>query len=275
MSFHCDVCCTTLQTEKSYQKHLQTASHKARADPQSKTYKCECGKSYASAPSLCFHRRHCMEAQNARIATLPLEEQVVEMRDQIKAQDAKIQEMQNQINQLLEIASSKPVATTTIETQNNITNNIETQNNTTIENVSIHINAFGEEDLSYLTDRIITRCVDRIYKSVPAIVELIHFDPSKPQNNNIKITNKKLPYASVMGDNNQWKMINRKDAIETMITNGYNVLEEKYPDIKQALNEKRQQHFEAFQSRFEDQDKEIMKQLKTDVELMLINWNRT
>jgi hypothetical protein len=42
------------------------------------------------------------------------------------------------------------------------------------------------------------------------------------------------------------------------------------PDIKQALNEKRQQHFEAFQSRFEDQDKEIMKQLKTDVELMLI-----
>jgi 5-methylcytosine-specific restriction protein A len=119
MSFHCDVCCTTLQTEKSYQNHLQTASHKARTDPHTRTYKCECGKSYSASKSLWLHRQTCTVSLEAKATSLPLEQQVDAMRDQIKAQDRKNEEMQNQINQLLDIASSKPVAAANCETQNN------------------------------------------------------------------------------------------------------------------------------------------------------------
>ena len=58
------------------------------------------------------------------------------------------------------------------------------------------INAFGKENVEYLDDKTIAACIERVYKSIPAILEKIHFDPKHPENHNIKITNKKLPYAS-------------------------------------------------------------------------------
>ena len=74
-----------------------------------------------------------------------------------------------------------------------------------------------------------------------------------------------------MGDNRKWKTVDRKDAIETMVFNGYNLLDEKYPETKMELSERKQEHFEGFQNRFEEEDKDLRKQLKTDVELLVLN----
>jgi hypothetical protein len=167
-------------------------------------------------------------------------------------------ELRAQIATLLEKNSTN--------TTNNTTN-IETQNNT----INIHINAFGQENIDYLDEKTIVSCIGRIYKSVPAILEKIHFDPEHPENHNIKITNKKLPYASVMGDNQKWKTVDKKDAIETMVFNGYNLLDEKYMNSKTDLSERKQEHFEGFQDKFESEDKDLRKQLKTDVELLVLN----
>ena len=110
-----------------------------------------------------------------------------------------------------------------------------------------------------------------MYKSIPSLLEKIHFDPKHPENHNIKITNKKLPYASIMGDNKKWKTVDRKDAIETMVLNGYNMLDEKYAENKEKVPALKQQNFEGFQSKFESEDKELMKQIKTEVDMMVLN----
>jgi hypothetical protein len=115
------------------------------------------------------------------------------------------EEMRAQIALLLETHASEGNTHTSGNQTNNIENqtNIENQNN--IENqtnnntINIHINAFGKENTDYLDDQAIVECIDRIFNSVPAILKRIHFDPDHPENHNIKITNKKLPYASVMG----------------------------------------------------------------------------
>ena len=55
----------------------------------------------------------------------------------------------------------------------------------------------------------------------------------------------------------KWKTVDRKDAIETMVLNGYNMLDEKYAENKEKLPSSKQQNFEGFQSRFESEDKDI------------------
>jgi hypothetical protein len=172
-------------------------------------------------------------------------------------------ELRSQINMLLEKYAGMNHNTTT----NNNTQNIETQNN----HITIQINAFGNENIDYLDDNTIAKCIERVYKSIPALIEKIHFNPDHPENHNIKITNKKLPYAVVMGNNQKWKTVDRKDAIETMVHNGYTLLEEKYPETRTLLSEKKQERFEEFQGKFQNEDKDLHKQLKQDVELMVLN----
>ena len=68
--------------------------------------------------------------------------------------------------------------------------------------------------------------------------------------------------------------VNKNDskyAIETMVAKGYNFLDEKYADTKGRLSKRRQQHFEGFQDKFADEDKEMHKQLMTNVELLVLN----
>jgi hypothetical protein len=166
--------------------------------------------------------------------------------------------MKEQINKILE----KHAGTT----NNTNSHNIETQ-----QNINININSFGKENTEYIDDKAILACISKVYKSIPSLLEKIHFDPKHPENHNIKITNKKLPYASVMGNNQKWKTVDRKDAIETMVINGYNMLDEKYAENKEKIPASKQQNFEGFKNKFESEDKDLMKQVKTEVDMMVLN----
>jgi hypothetical protein len=170
-------------------------------------------------------------------------------------------ELRSQIALLLDKHACQPTTT-----NNNSTQNIDTQNN-----IHIHINAFGHENLEYLDKKDILECISRVYKSVPALLEKIHFDPNHPENHNIKITNRKLPYAEVMDTKQKWKTMNKKEAIESMVINGYNFLDENYDDVKVNLSSSKKQGFEGFQDKMNDQDPRTMKQIKSDVEIMVMN----
>lgn len=74
-----------------------------------------------------------------------------------------------------------------------------------------------------------------------------------------------------MGNNQKWKTVDRKDAIETMVLNSYNMLDEKYIENKDKLPAGKQQNFEGFQTKFESEDKDVMRQIKTDVDMMVLN----
>ena len=176
--------------------------------------------------------------------------------------------MKAQISLLLDQQASTRGNTTTNTNSNNTT--IDTQNN-----ITIQINSFGQENTEYIDDKAILQCIDRVYKSIPALLQKIHFYPQHPENHNIKITNKKLPYASVMGDNKKWKTIDRKDAIDKMVTNGYYILDEKYENNKEKFDSRKQENFESFKNNFETEEKNTMKLVKGDVEMMVINGGET
>lgn len=265
--FHCISCNLSFKSNKCLQQHFKCNRHTERlTKPISLTrFPCSvCGKKLSTRQSLHVHKVSCKAAANTK-ETLH-QQQINEMKQAFEKerQEMKLafeQSMKEQINEILE----KHAGTTN--------NNNTTNNNSKIgtQNITININAFGSENTDYIDDKAIMACIGRVYKSIPSLLEKIHFDPKHPENHNIKITNKKLPYASVMGNNKKWKTVDRKDAIESMVMNGYNMLDEKYTENKEKISTSKQHNFEGFQSKFETEDKDLMKQLKTDVDMMILN----
>jgi hypothetical protein len=144
--------------------------------------------------------------------------------------------------------------------------NIDTQNN-----IHIHINAFGKENLDYITNEFLVKCVGKIYDSVPMLIEKIHFDPAHPENHNVKITNKKLPHASVMTEDKKWRLMNKEEVISNMVVNGYNMIDEKFSENPGVYSEERRRHYRKFQSNYDNEEKETMKRVKSDVEYVILN----
>ena len=56
-----------------------------------------------------------------------------------------------------------------------------------------------------------------------------------------------------------------------MIQNGYEILEEKYQDNKESISEFKQERFEEFQDKYENQNRNLMRNIKDDVDIVLIN----
>ena len=267
-SLFCEHCNISFTRYYSYQKHLESSKHIQVVNGDTR-YTCDCGKFYMHKNSFYRHKRSCTQIQQESTSVTEVAQPQDAVTDRLDEMQQKIDDYEKE-----RIEMRAQIALLMDKHAGNITNNnqnIETQNIENQQNIHIHINAFGKENTDYLDTAALTACIDRVYKCVPAIVERMHFDPDHPENHNIKITNKKLPYASVMGDNRKWTMIDRKDAIETMVNNGYNYLDEKYPETKHALSAKRREHFEGFQTRFLNEDKDLMKKVKSDVELIVLN----
>ena len=261
----CLQCDISFRTEKSLQTHFSTKRHRnkmIKISPPSDFICCSCGNSYSCRQSLHIHRKSCSDNHITTSVTDQIEQLQNTVMEERKQHQLERDELRAQIALLLDKYST---GNTTTNSHNNSNNKIENQN------ITININAFGNENLDYIDDKAITECISRVYKSIPSLLEKIHFDPEHPENHNIKITNKKLPYASVMGNNKKWKTVDRKDAIETMVVNGYNILDEKYTESKDSFPVRKQQNFEGFQNKFESDDKELMKQLKTEVDMMILN----
>ena len=271
----CSTCNIDFKNTACYKKHLTTSRHILRTSNSNIiSFSCICGRSYSYNQSLYVHHKKCKSFNDSKnpatpsvvsLQVLQLQSEKDEMKEKLSSYEKEHEEMKAQIAMLLDKhATVQPV----LHTTNTSNNKIDNQTN---HNITINIKAFGNENTDYIDNKAILACIGRVYKSIPSLLEKIHFDPRHPENHNIKITNKKLPYASVMGMNQKWKTVDRKDAIETMVLNGYNLLDEKYTENKDKMPVSKQQNFEGFQSKFETDDKDLMKQLKTDVDMLVLN----
>lgn len=250
-NFVCESCEYTTSRQSQYNRHLLTTKHKMMttdSSKSSKVYLCKsCGKQYKHRQGLSFHKKKC--TGNLLVENIK-------------------EENKNEMNMLRAQIAILMEQNTKLQENNARTTNI-TQNNT--QNIYITVNNFGKENIKYITDKQICRLISMApSKTIPKIIQMIHFDPEHPENHNVKMTNKKLKYAQVFTDNG-WVTTSRGKAVDDMIQTGYNVAAQKYSDNKDKIKSSKQGQFENFQMRFEDQDAETMRTLKSDVDLSLIN----
>ena len=100
------------------------------------------------------------------------------------------------------------------------TNNI--QNN-------IKILAYNKTDISHLEDKDFLGFMNHSNFCIPHMIKKLHFDPDKPENHNIYISNLKNNHIMIY-DGDKWNIKDRKDIIEDIIEDNTNILEDKIED---------------------------------------------
>ena len=265
----CEICDKTFTREQSYTRHLESDFHNKRKDKESMKYACECGKTYSYRQSFHVHIRQCnyIDANPKITMKQEIEEIQTKMSEQQKQFEEEREIMKRQIEDLMEKYENNSISTTNNNnTTNNNTTNIGTQNN-----VNIHINAFGKENLDYITDGVLNECANKVYASIPTLIENIHFNPKHPENHNIKITNKKLPHASVMTEDKEWKLMDKNELIDNMMDTGYMLIDDNFKDDPTQFTEERRRQYRRYQENYEKEDKETMKRIKSDVQYAILN----
>tara|TARA_B110000908_G_scaffold36905_1_gene44291 strand:- start:509 stop:1456 length:948 start_codon:yes stop_codon:yes gene_type:complete len=164
-----------------------------------------------------------------------------------------------------EIKDMKEQHSKDIET---LINNIST---THIQNqqINITINNYGHENLDYITSDFINSIIDIPYTSLPKLLTNIHFHPNHPENHNVRLTNKKLPYITIW-KNNKWQICDKKQVLNELVDKGYNFLDTQYNGLI-INNTQNTDIFTEFKQKYEANDPILHKKLVKDIEIVMLN----
>lgn len=118
-----------------------------------------------------------------------------------------------------------------INNNNQIINNYYNNNNNIQQNffyesddekyMDRHINDFGKEDISFISDEAMKDIVDN--NDVKLLIELKHFNDEHPENLNIRRGDKKRNFYKILKDQ-QWKYESRETIIEDVSDKSYTFL---------------------------------------------------
>merc|ERR1711991_896928 len=233
----CKYCEKVYSTNSHLNRHLKSCKEKAKDDDQK------------------ANLLHLVEMLNLQLKEqneqkVQLKEQKEQLNEELKGRDKQIEEQNKQINELIKKAG--------------ITQNIQNiQNN-------FKVLAYKNTDLSHLTDQDYIQCLNRSNMVIPNLIKKIHFNPKKPENHNIYISNIKNKYVMIY-DGKKWNLEDRNDAIDELIDNNESVLEQKleewiengkqYPDIMKKFNRY-----------LEKKEKDtVINKIKEEIKLILFN----
>jgi hypothetical protein len=259
--YTCYTCLFSSNQKNDYNRHINTNKHKKNVskietnkvithnDPEMNTnkhemntneHKCSfCSETFNTKPSKRRHEIHYCKENNSL------------MNSKIKKLEREKKKLEKKIEQMLD-------KTCTI---NNTTNN-NTNNNT---NNIIVVNNYGKENTDYLTAEKIAQLLNRPYDSIQELIKMLHFNVEHPENHNVKITNKKEPFALVWNDP-IWELRKKKSVVKDMVDKGYTMIDMTHDDID-TPNKK----YLKFQGNFEDNASNIKEIIEDEAEIMIIN----
>ena len=215
-----------------------------------KKYKCKyCSKSYVHSQSLCKHLQLHHSKPSTDGDTISREEYEISYKS-----------LQDEIELLKKQKNESPDIKTTVHntTNHNTTNNI------------FIINAFGSENIDYINEEYIAGLLKQPKQGIYNLIRQIHFNPGRPENHNVKITNKKLPYASVY-TNNGWELDDKKKVINRIINKSKYIMDNVYDDKNASLEASTKRVFGKFQKKFDEDNKELKKDLQKTTEIQILN----
>ena len=136
-------------------------------------------------------------------------------------------------------------------------------NTTNIQNIQLL--AYKDTDMSHLTDKDYRECLHRTNHCVKHLIEKVHFNPSKPENMNIHISNMKDKYITIY-DGTSWNIADRKRELDYLYDEKEMMLEEwldSNPD--KVLRDKFVKYLN-----YKEEDEGI-NQIKEEIRMMLYN----
>jgi len=279
MEYHCECCKYSTVKRFNYDKHLLSKKHKvvdengkrqpvvipespkSQSDVISKSppvaekvanqFTCKyCEQKFKFKQSMYRHIKYtCTKNKDedlkelVRLMNIQMEQQKNEFLSQLQSQRQEFNKKIDKLMGKLEVGNTFNTA---------IVNNIQ-------------LLGYRQTDVSHLTDQDYRSCIKRVNHCVKNMIEKVHFNPSKPENMNIYISNIKEKYIMVY-DGANWNVANRKDELDRLYEEKEMMLEEwldSNPD--EELKKKFMKYLDN-----KDND-ECLNRIKEEIKLMLYN----
>jgi hypothetical protein len=245
----------------------------------SNVYVCPaCRKTLRSKSGWYSHKQRCHQrpALPPGAAHKQLDEQEQkEEEDRIAKLERANEELQKQLTQILERTAASTQQQPTSTTTHNNTNCTTTTHNQIQVNV---INTFGKERLDHISDPFKKQCIYRTSKGLLELLEKMHFDPSVPENANVRITNRKLPLAEIR-TSDRWTFARRDQVLNDLLEKGHTIMQEHFDDhqdeIKSTASETMFAFIADWMEKIADRDKDTVSDLLTDIFVLLLNNSTT
>uniref|UniRef100_A0A6C0J6L2 C2H2-type domain-containing protein n=1 Tax=viral metagenome TaxID=1070528 RepID=A0A6C0J6L2_9ZZZZ len=240
-----------------------------------KTYICElCEKEFGTKSHLTRHNRlHCKCKK---------ELMVKEHREKLVKEQIELKAME-EIKQLVKIAKEdkKRVAKDNkkdkqIEILQKTVNKLmdkvgnTTINNNNLVNNNVQLNCFGKENLDMITDDIKKEMIKGPFKMMPKLLELIYFNKKYPENHTMKLVNKNKELMKIHKKKG-WELVDKVDTIDYLLEDKNYTLDSYYDNNTEIFSKMIKKTYNNFRNLFDSRDKELWKQIKRDVDLLL--WN--
>ena len=239
------------------------------------TFKCKyCDNNYKSQSSKYRHQRNCKHKDeyenNKRTEHLiiKLHAQVKELMEEKNL--GTIDTIDLSTNTGNNIAGNDINQNNTQNTQNNQQINID--NSITDNSKKVHINNYGDEDISHITDKEFKEMIKDPYNAMTRLINAIHFNDSKPENKNLRIPNIKNPFIECFKDGvwyygNQYKVLCKAYTIKK------NILHEAFLRIEHQLDEKTKKIYREYKKAADSDLFTVQSQL-TDIKAAIISGTR-
>ena len=291
MEFTCECCHYSTTIKSNYAKHLSSNKHIIHKYKQTAAFKCDvkkvstelaevspklaevspelvevspkgifckyCDKEYKHKSSLSKHIKYtCTKNKDedlkelVRLMNLKMETEKKERLNDKKEFQKQLDQKSKQIEKLmgkLEIHGSF--------------------NNNTINNITLL--AYRNTDVSHLTTEDYIGFYKKVNHCVKQLIEKIHFNPEKPENMNIYISNMKDKYMTIY-DGQNWNLANKNIEIQRLYEEKEQMLEEWLDSNPNPLLKEK---FERYLSNKESD--ECFQYIMEEIKLMMYNKTRS
>jgi len=132
---------------------------------------------------------------------------------------------------------------------------------------NINILSYRDTDLSHLTQNDYVSSIKKVTYCVKDMIEKIHFNPLKPENRNIYISNMKDKYIMVYEEGN-WNIKHKSSEIDQLYESKEILLEDW---LEEYGTDELRQKFNKYLCNKENED--IMHSIKEEIKMMLYNKN--
>ena len=214
------------------------------------SYICEyCEKQFNFKQSYYRHMKTC----KIKKKEIENENKIVDMlNEQLKDKDKKIDEL------IKKSGTTNTTTNITYNQQNNVSNNIK-------------LLGYRKTDISHLSDKDFINCISHSNFCIPHLIRKIHFDPNKPENHNIYISNIKNNYAMIY-DGDKWNLSNRDDLINEILEEKEIIIEEKLEEWLEKGDRKYPEIMKKFTRYLEKKEHDVvLDKIKDEIKLVLFN----
>ena len=219
--YDCKCCKFSTLLKSNYTNHLKTSKHISNSQPkvniestqsqpkvnpeQSALFVCKyCEQKFKFKQSMYRHIKYsCTKNKTedltelVRLLNLQLEQQKTEFQNQLQSQTKQLETQSKQIEKLMGKLEINNINNTNSNNTINVTNNINLLN-------------YKDTDTSHLTADDYKKCLEKASRCVLKLIEKIHFNPEKPENMNIYISNMKNNYM-MMYKENKWNLVKKEE----------------------------------------------------------------